>query len=118
MTEDWYVTIQCFLGTEPGWQELNVEVEQRGEVGLTGVVSLHLPYAYMGDPRRNMKIIVMGYHDIGHACLKELLDAGADAYLIKPFQFKTLFEHVENLLGLKDKDKSGTAFSNPNMRLK
>ena len=25
-----------------------------------------------------MKIIMMGYHDIGHACLKELLDAGAD----------------------------------------
>lgn len=25
-----------------------------------------------------MKIIVMGYHDIGYVCLKELLDAGAD----------------------------------------
>ncbi|MCX6353630.1 MAG: formyltransferase [Candidatus Aureabacteria bacterium] len=25
-----------------------------------------------------MKIIVMGYHDIGHACLKKLLDMGAD----------------------------------------
>ena len=25
-----------------------------------------------------MKIIVMGYHDIGHACLKEPRDAGAD----------------------------------------
>ena len=34
---------------------------------------------------------------------KKILDAGADAYLIKPFQFKTLFEHVENFLGAKAK---------------
>ena len=29
-----------------------------------------------------MKLIVLGYHDIGYVCLKELLDAGADVRLV------------------------------------
>jgi len=32
---------------------------------------------------------------------KKIMTAGADIYLIKPFQFKTLFEHVEEFLGAK-----------------
>lgn len=32
---------------------------------------------------------------------KKIMGAGADVYLIKPFQFKTLFEHVENFLSAK-----------------
>ncbi|OGS09173.1 MAG: hypothetical protein A2270_06610 [Elusimicrobia bacterium RIFOXYA12_FULL_51_18] len=34
---------------------------------------------------------------------KRIMGAGADAYLIKPFQFKTLFEYVEKFLGIKAK---------------
>lgn len=34
---------------------------------------------------------------------KKIMDAGADAYLIKPFQFKTLFEHVSDFLNAKTK---------------
>lgn len=32
---------------------------------------------------------------------KKILAAGADVYLMKPFQFETLFENVNNLLGVK-----------------
>lgn len=35
-----------------------------------------------------MKIVVMGYHDIGYVCLKELLDAGADV--------RTVVTHADN----------------------
>jgi DNA-binding response OmpR family regulator len=35
----------------------------------------------------------------------KIMAAGADAYLIKPFQFKTLFGHVERLCGMKPEEK-------------
>jgi len=41
-------------------------------------------------------IAITGYNS--EDIKKKILDAGADTYLIKPFHFKTLFEHVENFL--------------------
>lgn len=49
---------------------------------------------------KKARVIAMTGYD-SEDIKRKILDAGADAYLIKPFQFKTLFEQVENLLGLK-----------------
>ena len=51
--------------------------------------------------KRTRVIAITGYDS--EDIKKKILAAGADAYLIKPFQFKTLFEHVENFLGAKAK---------------
>jgi excisionase family DNA binding protein len=49
---------------------------------------------------KNTKVIAMtGYDSVD--IKKKILAAGADAYLIKPFQFKTLFGHIDEFLGLK-----------------
>ena len=56
---------------------------------------------------KNTKVVAITGYD-SEDIKKKIMDAGADAYLIKPFQFKTLFEHVENLLGLSGKDKPNT----------
>lgn len=49
---------------------------------------------------KNTKVIAITGYD-SEDIKKKILDAGADAYLIKPFQFKTLFENVETCLGSK-----------------
>ena len=49
---------------------------------------------------RNTRVIAMTGYDSDEV-KKKIMDAGADAYLIKPFLFKTLFGHVERLLGSK-----------------
>ena len=49
---------------------------------------------------KNTKVIAITGYD-SEDIKKKILDAGADAYLIKPFQFKTLFGYVETFLGLK-----------------
>ena len=47
---------------------------------------------------KNTKVIAITGYD-SDDIKRKILAAGADAYLIKPFQFKTLFEHVENFFG-------------------
>ena len=53
---------------------------------------------------KNTRVIAITGYDSEDIKTK-ILSAGADAYLIKPFQFKILFEHVNNLLGLKPGSK-------------
>ena len=54
-----------------------------------------------GKNRKTKVIAITGYDS--EDIKKKILNAGADVYLIKPFQFKTLFEHVENFLSAKAK---------------
>ena len=49
---------------------------------------------------KNTRVIAITGYD-SEDIKKKILAAGADAYLIKPFQFKTLFGCVRNFLGLK-----------------
>jgi len=46
--------------------------------------------------RKTRVIAVTGYDS--EEVRKKIIEAGADAYLIKPFQFKTLFGHMESFL--------------------
>jgi excisionase family DNA binding protein len=60
------------------------------------------------DKNKNIRVIAITGYD-AEEVKKKILDAGADAYLIKPFQFKTLFGHVERLCGVKPGKRSRRA---------
>ena len=49
---------------------------------------------------KNTRVIAITGYD-SEDIKKKILESGADAYLIKPFHFKTLFEHIEKFLALK-----------------
>ena len=49
---------------------------------------------------KNTKVIAITGYD-SEDIKKKIVSSGADVYLIKPFQFKTLLEYVENFIGVK-----------------
>ena len=49
---------------------------------------------------KNTRVIAVTGYD-SEDIKKKIMDAGADVYLMKPFQFKTLFEYVDKFLGAK-----------------
>jgi len=51
---------------------------------------------------KNIKVIAITGYDSDDV-KRKILSAGADVYLIKPFQFGTLFGHMESLLDLRTK---------------
>lgn len=49
---------------------------------------------------KKIKVIAVTGYD-SEEVKKKILDSGADAYLIKPFQFKMLFAHIEDFMGIR-----------------
>lgn len=82
---------------------INIDRSYDGDIDLA-IIDIYLPdmrgdviYKLLKKVRRNLKVIICsGYAFDGPA--QEILNAGAQAFIQKPFRLATLSEKVKNVL--------------------